>query len=260
MAHNEWTLTEGTSPIVMAAIHCGHVIRPEIAEWISLNDSERLREEDPFTDRWTTLVDNQIIGHNSRFEVDLNRPRSQAVYVRPEDAWGLQVWRQTPPDSLIESSLTLHDQFYSELHSYLNRLVESHGRVVIYDLHSYNHRRGGPESDAADPGMNPEINLGTGTMYRRLWVGVVDRFLGDLSQYDFMGRSLDVRENVKFRGGYFPKWIHEEFPNSACVLSIEVKKFFMDEWTGQPNPDIIEAIGGALSATIPGVLEELERL
>jgi hypothetical protein len=38
-----------------------------------------------------------------------------------------------------------------------------------------------------------------------------------------------------------------------------VKKFFMDEWTGEPDHAVINAIGKALKTTVPGVLEELAK-
>jgi hypothetical protein len=69
-----------------------------------------------------------------------------------------------------------------------------------------------------------------------------------------------VRENVKFKGGQFPAWVHQTFPGSGCALAIEVKKFFMDEWTGKPDRDLIGAIRDALRSTVPGVLQELTRL
>ena len=97
-------------------------------------------------------------------------------------------------------------------------------------------------------------------MYRRRWVNVVDRFLSDLHQYDFCGRQLDVREKVKFFFGHVPKWIHDNYPSSVCVLSVEFKKFFMDEWTGTKNIQQTDAIRGALASTISGVSEELSRL
>jgi hypothetical protein len=81
--------------------------------------------------------------------------------------------------------------------------------------------------------------------------------MADLRAFDFLGRHLDVRENVKFQGGYFGRWIHRTFPESGCALAIEFKKFFMDEWTGRPDPRQLEAIRQALAATIPGVLEVL---
>jgi hypothetical protein len=55
------------------------------------------------------------------------------------------------------------------------------------------------------------------------------------------------------------RWIHDTYPGNGCALAIEFKKFFMDEWTGQPDHEIVSAIGEALEATTGGVEEELAR-
>ena len=44
------------------------------------------------------------------------------------------------------------------------------------------------------------------------------------------------------------------------MLSVEVKKFFMDEWTGVPDETLVDAVGSALQAAQAGVVEELERM
>ena len=72
-------------------------------------------------------------------------------------------------------------------------------------------------------------------------------------------RRYDVRQNVRFKGGHLAAWIHENYPDTGCALSIEFKKFFMDEWTGEPDHREIESIGRALAATVPALLEELAR-
>jgi len=131
---------------------------------------------------------------------------------------------------------------------------------VVYDLHSYNHRRDGPNSEPAAVEGNPEVNIGTGTMDRELWGPLVERFIGDLRAFDFGGRRLDVRENVKFRGGQLSRWIHENFPGAGCSLAIEFKKFFMDEWSGKPDGKANALISAALKSTTPGVLEERKNL
>ena len=259
MNDQSWRIVQGDGPLVGAAIHSGHCLRNDVAELMALADDERLREEDPFTDAWTAIAPNQVVALKSRFELDLNRPREKAVYASADDAWGLHVWKSEPPQALIEESLAIYDTFYRDVHRLLTGLVERHERVVVYDIHSYNHRRSGPDGVPADAELNPEVNVGTATMYRRRWVNVVDRFLADLHDFDFLGRKLDVRENVKFFGGAFPKWIHEQFPSSACVLSVDVKKFFMNEWTGLPDMDAITTITEALQSTVDGVLEELSR-
>ncbi len=57
---------------------------------------------------------------------------------------------------------------------------------------------------------------------------------------------------------YFSYWVHQKFPHSACVLSIEVKKFFMDEWTNEVDLEQLEVIRCALQSTIPGILKALK--
>jgi hypothetical protein len=160
----------------------------------------------------------------------------------------------------LERSLAEYDAFYEAMHELMKELVERHGRFLVFDLHSYNHRRNGPKGPPADTTDNPDVNVGTGTMVRERWAPLIDRFIQDLSSFDFLGRHLDVRENVRFRGGNFPRWIHQHFPEKGCALAIEVKKFFMDEWTGEADLRQVEAIREALESTVPGVLAELEKL
>ena len=261
MPEQIWRLHLGQGPLVALAIHDGHDVREELLAQMVLAEAERLREEDPHTQRWTTVAPTRVVGTRSRFEVDLNRPRAQAVYRTPEDAWGLRVWSGQLPDALAERSLEEYDAFYQMLEEVYQELLSQHDRLVVYDLHSYNHYRGGPDGPPAPEAGNPQVNVGTGTMAdRSLWAPVIDRFVADLSAVDFPGGKLDVRENVRFFGGHCARWTHAAFPDKVCVLSIEWKKFFMDEWTGVADMELVDAIGQALQQTVAGVCEELERL
>jgi len=255
-----WSLHEGRSPVIASAIHNGHNVRPEVAELLALSDSERLREEDPFTAEWTAISDTRIVGLHSRFEVDLNRPREKSVYISPDDAWGLKVWKSEPSSDIVKCSLEAYDAFYADVMRVLKNAERSFGHFVVLDLHSYNHLREGPEGSVSDPLLNPEVNVGTGTMDRERWAPLIERFITDLHDFDFMGRHLDVRENVRFRGGQFPRWVHERFPKTGCAIAIEIKKFFMDEWTGKPDPVYIKTIHKALKSTVSGLIEELSHL
>ncbi len=257
MTDRIWEQELGTGPLVAVAIHDGHAMRDEVARLLALADGDRRREEDPHTGAWTAVAPTRVVVRRSRFEVDLNRPRERAVYRTPDDAWGLQVWGRPLPEPLVSRSLDEYDAFYAAMHALLADVARRHGRFVVFDLHSYNHRRAGPDGAAAPEQENPQVNIGTGTMDRERWAPLVDRFIADLSAYPFPGGQLDVRENVKFRGGHFSRWVHQTFTDSGCVLAIEFKKFFMDEWTGEPHPAVIDGIGRALRSTVPGVLEEL---
>lgn len=258
MSNPIWQIQFGDGSLVAAAIHDGDEVRPELQEWLAISADDRLREQDPFTGMWTAMAPTRIVGLRSRFEVDLNRHRDKAVYLSPEDAWGLNVWKPELPRHYVERSLAAYDAFYGQVRHLLESMVVKHGRVIVFDLHSYNHRRQGPHGPQADPADNPEVNIGTGTMNRERWSPIVDRCISELRAFDYHGRHLDVRENVKFQGGNFSRWIHETFPDSVCSIAIEFKKFFMDEWTGQPDHDHLYTIGQALQHVANAITEELE--
>jgi hypothetical protein len=103
----------GRSPIVAAAIHNGHDTRPDVPTHLTITDEQQTREEDPCTAEWSQITKTQIVGLRSRFEVDFNRPREQAVYRTPADAWGLEIWDAEPDTHLIADSLREYDEFYA---------------------------------------------------------------------------------------------------------------------------------------------------
>lgn len=201
----------------------------------------------------------RVIVQHSRFETDLNRPRAGAVYRTPDDAWGLELWRTGELDEAIAAgSLANHDAFYAELGARLDRLAES-GPFVVYDVHSYNHRRDGAAAPASPEADNPQVNVGTGTMPPR-FQPVAQAFMTAMAEQTLAGEPLDVRENVRFQGGYMAEWIHERYPEHGCVLALEFKKIFMDEWTGTPDLDLIRQLSEALAATRAPVLAALAAL
>lgn len=248
------------SPLIGAAVHDGHETRAEVCAHFALDDAGRLREEDPFTGEMARLLPRHVVGLNSRFELDLNRPAEKAVYRIPEDAWGLDVWKANLPDAVAADSMALYDAFYDELKAELERIHQSFGNFVVYDLHSYNHKRDGQGGAPANADENPEVNIGTKTLNDPKFRPLIERFIADLRAFDFGGRHLDVRENIKFGGGQFSKWIHDEFPVSACSIAIEWKKFWMDEWSGEADDAQRELIRLALLSTFDGVREELAKL
>ena len=238
-----WTLQRSDDCVVATAIHDGHGVRADCATHMRLDAGERLREEDPHTGDAIKGVPTHLIVHRSRFEVDLNREREQAVYRTPEQSWGLQVWNTPLTAPEVAGSLSLHDAYYRLLGQQLDEIVAVHGRFVLLDVHSYNHRRDGPEQDPTPQAEAPDINIGTFSMPRERWAFVVDPMIKAMRTFDFNGRQLDVRENVAFQGkGEQTRFVHARYPDSGCAIAIEFKKFYMDEWTGQPKPDEVSAM------------------
>lgn len=259
MNKTTYTFTKGNSPIVAAAIHDGHLTRDSILNLFNLNEEERLREEDPYTAKWVNISDNNIIVHHSRFETDVNRPREKAFYAKPEDAWGLNIWKEEISAETISDSLNVYDEFYTAAKKYFDALFLEHVNIVVYDIHSYNHRREATDKEA-DPGQNPEINIGTKNMDHRNWSSLVDELVHSFKSFDYDGRILDVRKNIKFKGGYFGQWLYEQYGNKICPISIEFKKFFMDEWTGEPFEKDIRLINQLLQVSTTPVLNALKKI
>ena len=197
LATNFWDESNSDLPVIAFALHGGHVIGELVASELVLKRNDRRREEDPYTGLLSTIAPTWLNAGYSRFEVDLNRQRKEAVY--PPEVWGLRVWSEEPSQELVASSLQKYDAFYDRARILLDDMAKRHPKFLVLDLHSYNHRRQGPYSPADPPELNPEINIGTGNVDRSRWGQVIDQFMGSLSEFNYHGRKLDVRENVRQR-------------------------------------------------------------
>ena len=247
-----WKIETGSGPFVGRAVHAGHEMRCDRRSALAIDNQTRLREEDPYTENIAALCGTHILTFRSRFEVDLNRDANEAICVQPEDCWNLRVWKENDglTQTMYRRSLVEHAAFYEMLDPLLREIEKREGRFLVLDCHSYNHRRAGPDQPPADPERNPEINVGTGSMDRAHWAPLVDRFIRNLQEADYLGRHLDVRENVNFRGRHLARFVHANFPRSGCCLAIEVKKIFMDEWTGALKVAAFEALLAAFRETL----------
>ena len=254
---NPWTVEFGSGPLLATAIHNGHEMLPELARRSAMSVEDRLREEDPHTGVIATAIPTSVVVSSSRFTVDLNRRRESAVYREPGDAWGLDLWAEPPTDSDIAAALAIYDDFYSLVGGLIENTIDQYGHFVLYDVHSYNHRRTGPNAPPEDVNENPTVNLGTGSLPGR-WRPVADAFMNAMSQQEAGGERIDVRENIRFKGGYLSQWVHDRYGTDGCVLAIEFKKVFMDEWSGDVDWVVVGELEGALAATATPVIAALE--
>jgi len=239
-------------PVVCAAIHHGHALTPVSCANMLLDAATRLREEDPRTGYFAQIAQNRIVARISRFQVDLNRPWDRAVYTLPQDAWGLHVRKHTPGEAELAEAQALYTGFYLRTRLLLEELLRVFPRVFVFDLHSYNHMRQGPAGPPADVTGNPEIILGTSNIPAQ-WRPLIDAIQREMAAYDYFGRSLDVRQDVKFTGGQFSRWLHATFEGRVGCVALEFKKTFMDEWSGTYDKTLMRELRRALACTLPAV-------
>ncbi|WP_164112528.1 MULTISPECIES: N-formylglutamate amidohydrolase [Sphingobacterium] len=221
------------SPFWSFAIHDGHHIDQDLLPYLLLNSKQRLREEDPYTALIAELPINQFVVGTSRFQLDLNRSVEQSVYLRPDQAWGLTVWKDNFPVTFLEILYKKHRDTYRIIERNIQTTIQKYGFFVVLDVHSYNVKRESI-SQAIDEEANPQINLGT--YYNDLkWRILTENFLTAIQNQKLYGGSIDVRENIKFKGGYLNQFINSRFGDKGCVFSVEFRKDFMNEWTGEPD-------------------------
>lgn len=226
--------------LVTTAIHAGHKLCPELAQNCGLSADVRLREEDPYTNQMAELFPNHITVQSSRFLIDLNRSRERSVYLKPEDCWGLPINREDMDEQLLQRLYGEYDEFYKLVDDFLGRLFYHRdlkgisAPLMILDLHSYNHRRGGPEAEPAPQAENPDIIIGRNNLDPRhhdkaekLRLLLDGKPLGNI--------KIDCRCDVKFPGGSFSRYLNSHYPEKVICLAIEFKKIFMDEHTGELN-------------------------
>jgi hypothetical protein len=254
-----WALRFAASPLVGTAIHDGHAVWPHLSQIMAIDEAGRLREEDPFTAEFVKDIPTSIVVRRSRFEVDLNRAPEGAIYLRPDQAWGLDVWRHPPSQDHVRELLRQHASYYALLRHVLSQIEAMFGAFVVLDMHSYNHRREGPDGPPTPQDDAPDINIGTFSMDRGRWAHILDPFMASLRSATVKGRLLDVRENIAFDGrGEQTRFIHEHFPETGCAIAVEFKKIFMDEWTGTPDMEAIAELRSAVAMSLP-VLESALR-
>ena len=242
-----WDVQRRGGPVLATAVHAGHAIRDELRPYLAISEGDQRREEDPMTGIWSTVGDDAFRNYTSRFQCDLNRAREKAIYETPEDSWGLKVWESQPPDEMKARSLAVWDRFYETMATWIEGLIAENGRVLLMDIHSYNHRREGPDGPEAAQADNPDIDLGVTTLDPDKFGGLLEEFEGALTASPVQGRTLDVRRNVRYPdGGHWPEWVFANYGEDVASITLEVKKFYMDEWSGDAHLPIVEDLRVAM--------------
>ncbi|WP_051227526.1 flavohemoglobin expression-modulating QEGLA motif protein [Oceanospirillum beijerinckii] len=213
---------EEYTPAIYTAIHDGHQFRSSLEKYSLLSEAERYQEEDPFTGEMIQAMPITLIGMDSRYEYDLNRPVATCVYKK---AWGKQVWHKPISVSQRQASIEKHKRFYRILDALVEKVEQLYGACIVFDMHSYNGFR---QSESA-----PVFNLGTEQVDMDRWQRVVKRFERQLNSITLQGVPVRAASNEVFYGrGYLIAHTNSRFENTL-VIPCEVKKVFMDEHSGE---------------------------
>jgi N-formylglutamate amidohydrolase len=248
---------EAPSPFIGTALHAIHRLRPEVRDLVVASESERRLEEDPETHRFLGLFTHTIVSNQSRFEVDMNRTPDQAVYERPDMAWGIKVLDSPLPRSVRQGCLDKWYEFQSLVDAAVEDAIQRFGRAFVFDIHSYNYQRDGPTDWRADG--KPVINLGT----RHLRLdergrGEVEWLLDRLKEHTVEGERLSVEENGVFGGGYLNQRLSRQFGPKCITLSIEYKKVYMDERADTVQQEVLEGLVEQFHETIRGFARRID--
>lgn len=214
------------------AIHASGNIRKELLPCLKINRGERLREEDPGTDRFLINFPIQIKAIDSRYEYDLNREPERAIY---DIAWEVEVWKSSLSASERDISLAKHKEFHRLMNIVAQYLIRLNGFGIILDIHSFNYRRQNENED-----IKPDINIGTAAVNRSVFGKLIEDFILRLKHITINGKFLRVAENDIFSGGYLSRRISSEYYDNILVLAVEFKKIYMDEWTGKIFRPVLE--------------------
>src|SRR5690606_13690829 len=86
---------------------------------------------------------------------------------------------------------------------------------------------------AINTATDPQINIGTAYISPK-WRQLTDHIVDFMRSQTLYNEEIDVRENIKFKGGNFGRHFNHRFGDTGCVWSIEFPKDCIGEWTGEP--------------------------
>ncbi len=222
------------------ALHNGSRVRPGLHEAMEVDQEERFREEDPFTDAFLREFPFRLVARDSRFEYDLNWEIEKCIYPRDKKKWGLQIWKRSLTSEEIDVTYDKYKEFHALMDLVINHILDHYPHAVVFDIHSFCYRRNEEMRWWED--NRPEINLGTQYINRDHFSTLINLFLEEVSGITVEGHFLRVAENELFPGGYLTRKYAVSHNRQVLVLAIEYKKVFMNELTGELYPQILETL------------------
>ncbi|WP_237162692.1 N-formylglutamate amidohydrolase [Shewanella halifaxensis] len=113
------------SPFVCTAIHNGHRLREDLQNNCRLTDEERRFAEAPFTADMLSSFPIVLTGNDSRYEYDLNRPKSHSTHYKT-------AWKKPLTAKQRNESHAKHESFYNVLSALVARLEKQFKKTASY--------------------------------------------------------------------------------------------------------------------------------
>lgn len=225
-------------PYCCTAIHDGSNLRKELLDRIALDEYSRWYEEDPFTGAFISSMPITLIGHDSRYEYDLNRTLDTCVY---EEAWGTKIWKKKLLPKEKQLSKRKHSNYYKVTHALITKLESLFDGCIVYDIHSYNKERWDRKV--------PLFNIGVERVDSK-YAGIIENWRASLSEIKIENiENVSAINDVFYGKGYNLEYITSHF-SKTLVLATEVKKVYCNELTGASYPKIIKSLQQGLKKAI----------
>ena len=168
-----------------------------------------------------------LVAHDSRYEYELNR--KHPVY---DEAWGKKVWKKPLSKKELRISTQKHKNYYKVTHTLIEKLESDFGASLVYDVHSYNHKRWDRKV--------PVFNIGAEKIDNKKYAKYIENWKSELENIELKGVDVKAEINDVFFGrGYNLEYITKNFKNTL-VLATEISKVYCDEETGEIYPQIIK--------------------
>ena len=241
LAERWWTVTRGPGPVLATAIHDGHELRPAVAAAMNLSEptacARRIRSPGR---RWRASLRTSSLIVRASNSISTGRliPRSIARRSRA-GACGSGEASPTRRSSRPRwRSMRLITACSARCWTAWSRRTGASSSSTCTAIIT------GATVRTAIPCRRTKRPTSISAPFRcRAPTGrsSLDPLIEEMRRFDFNGRNLDVRENVAFQGkGEQTRFVHERYPGKGCAIALEFKKFFMDEWTGEPDPSRAE--------------------
>ena len=200
----------GSLPLLISIPHAGTAIPDDIAE--SMTETARKKPDtDWFLDRLYDFfeVENAslIAANVSRYVIDLNRSTEEQNLYPGQNTTGLcpqtnfdgtpvYTVGNEPDDAEIKRRIEYYWRpYHKQLHSEIDRLVDKHGKAVLFDAHSI-----AAEIPNLFPGRLPDLNFGTNNGH-----SCGNAFQTLIDQFAESGKGYTQVVNGRFIGGYITR-------------------------------------------------------